>query len=101
MRAFVRNERECEKSCSRDELCGHFKYFAADDSNQPLMCYHLKSCSKRVIKNQECPIEKNNYIDHTLFNVNNEECRAKCVNPSRGILLPPSLTCLPLHRTDN
>lgn len=83
VRAFVRNERECEKSCSRDELCGHYKYFASDDDNQPLMCYHLKSCSKRVIKNQECPIEKNNYIDHTLFNEDNEACRAKCVNPSR------------------
>ena len=40
-------------------------------------CYHLKSCSVRVIKNRECPIEPNNYIDHTLFTKNDEECKSK------------------------
>ena len=67
VRAFVRTKMECEKSCSMDDSCGYFKYFSSVDERQPLMCYHLKSCSPRIIRRQECPIEVNNYIDHMLF----------------------------------
>jgi hypothetical protein len=28
------------------------------------MCYHLKSCVPKLVKKVECPLEKNNYIDH-------------------------------------
>ena len=52
MRAFVESASMCEKSCSRDELCGYYKYFNEDDARQPMMCYHLKSCSPRVIRSQ-------------------------------------------------
>jgi N-acetylneuraminic acid mutarotase len=74
----VRDEKECEKSCSHDDLCGYYKYFDSTDEKQPLMCYHLKSCSPRIIRSQECPLEKNNYIDHTLFTKSTEACRRQC-----------------------
>ena len=50
VQAFVSSNIECEKSCSRDDLCGYFKYFGASDEKQPLMCYHLKSCAPRIIR---------------------------------------------------
>ena len=28
------------------------------------MCYHLRSCVPKLVKRSECPLEKNNYIDH-------------------------------------
>lgn len=77
VQAFTRNEKECEMSCSHDDLCGYYKYFSASDEKQPLMCYHLKSCSPRIIKREECPIEVNNYIDHTLFTKTPADCLAK------------------------
>ncbi len=78
VRAFVEDSKDCERSCSRDDLCGYYKYFDSGDEKQPLMCYHLKSCSPRIIRSQECPLEKNNYIDHTLFTKSTEQCRQKC-----------------------
>ena len=78
VRAFVRSGKECERSCSSDHECGYFKYFDSGDSRQPEMCYHLKSCSPRIIKNQQCPLEPNNYIDHFLFTQTNAECQEKC-----------------------
>jgi len=76
--AFVSSNVECEKSCSRDDLCGYYKYFNVGDEKQPLMCYHLKSCAPRIIRSMECPLEKNNYIDHTLFTKSSEDCRRQC-----------------------
>lgn len=78
VQAFVRREKECEISCSNNDLCGYYKHFPEKDEHQSMMCYHLKSCSPRVIKNQECPLEKNNYIDHTLFTDSTEQCKIKC-----------------------
>ena len=50
-----------------DVDCGYYKYFPNNDEKQPLFCYHLKKCAPRVIKRSECPLERNNYIDHFLF----------------------------------
>ncbi len=74
MEAFVRDASICEHSCSRNPNCGYYKYFDSGDARQPLMCYHLKSCSRRVIRDRECPLEPNNYIDHSLFVKNSEDC---------------------------
>jgi hypothetical protein len=40
------------------------QYFNNTDEKQPEMCYHLKSCVPKLVKKVECPLEKNNYIDH-------------------------------------
>eukprot|EP00095_Tigriopus_kingsejongensis_P005001 snap_masked-scaffold139_size317827-processed-gene-0.5 protein:Tk05001 transcript:snap_masked-scaffold139_size317827-processed-gene-0.5-mRNA-1 annotation:"kelch domain-containing protein" len=76
--AFVRKEKDCETSCASNELCGYYKHYSESDEKQPLMCYHLRSCSPRVIKNQACPLEKNNYIDHMLFTKTTAQCRTRC-----------------------
>jgi len=76
--AFVRNADECKKSCSNNVDCGYFKYFEAGDAKQPLFCYHLKKCAPRVIRRAECPLERNNYIDHFLFVPTQTDCRQKC-----------------------
>ena len=34
----------------------------------------------------ECPLEKNNYIDHYLFTQTNEECKQKYVYINRYII---------------
>lgn len=78
VQAFVRSQQDCMESCQSNEGCGYFKYFDSADDRQPLMCYHLKSCSKRVIRDRECPLEPNNYIDHTLFVRQAATCREKC-----------------------
>ena len=78
MEAFVRNADECKKSCSNNVDCGYFKYFEAGDAKQPLFCYHLKKCAPRVIRRAECPLERNNYIDHFLFVPTQTDCRQKC-----------------------
>ena len=77
VQAFVRTPADCQTSCSENEECGYFKYFSDRDERQPMMCYHLRGCAVRVIVNRECPIEPNNYIDHTLFTKNDEECKSK------------------------
>ena len=78
-------------------ISNRLKYFDTVDEKQPLMCYHLKSCAPRIIRDkvrltlvahfllevgalqmQECPLEKNNYIDHTLFTKSSEDCRKQC-----------------------
>jgi len=76
--AFVRNAEECKKSCSDNIDCGYFKYFEAGDDKKPLFCYHLKKCAPRVIRRAECPLERNNYIDHFLFVPTQTDCRQKC-----------------------
>lgn len=76
--AFVRNADECKNSCSHNVDCGYFKYFEASDEKQPLFCYHLKKCAPRVIRRSECPLERNNYIDHFLFVPTQTDCRQKC-----------------------
>jgi len=75
--AFVEDEAKCMRSCSSNADCGYFKYFTEDDERQPLMCYHLKSCSRRVIRRRECPLEPNNYIDHHLFTRTDELCQQR------------------------
>ena len=42
------------------------------------MCYHLRSCVPKLVKKSECPLEKNNYIDHRLFTPSDESCRDIC-----------------------
>ena len=76
--AFVRNADECKKSCSDNVDCGYYKYIEANDDKQPLFCYHLKKCTPRVIRRAECPLERNNYIDHFLFVPTQTDCRQKC-----------------------
>ena len=76
--AFVRNPEECKNRCSDNTECGYYKYFSNTDVNQPLFCYHLRKCAPRVIRRAECPLEKNNYIDHFLFVDTQTECRQKC-----------------------
>ena len=49
------------------------------------MCYHVKKCAPREIVRTECPLEKNNYIDHYLFTQTNEECKQKYVYIDRYI----------------
>ena len=78
VQGFIRNSEECEINCSHNEECGYFKYFPADDDKQPLFCYHLKKCAPRVIRRTECPLERNNYIDHFLFVESQSDCRQKC-----------------------
>ena len=73
--AFVRSSSSCRDTCASNGNCGYYKYFDSGDQRQPLMCYHLKSCSRRVIRDRECPLEPNNYIDHTLFVKDSQECR--------------------------
>lgn len=77
VRAFVRTKTECMRSCSKDDSCGYYKYFAESDDKMPLMCYHLKSCSPRIIAKEECPLEVNNYIDHMLFTRSEKDCLTK------------------------
>lgn len=76
--AFVRNSEECQSRCSENAECGYYKYFPSSDVNQPLFCYHLRKCAPRVIRRAECPLEKNNYIDHFLFVDTQTECKQKC-----------------------
>jgi hypothetical protein len=76
--AFVRNADECKMSCSENTDCGYYQYFASNDDKQPLMCYHLRKCAPRVIRRSECPLERNNYIDHFLFVRTQTACRQKC-----------------------
>ena len=67
------------------------QYHSAEDEKMPMMCYHLRSCVPKLVKRfhnnlsrsrplfchspisfslckifsrSECPLEKNNYIDH-------------------------------------
>ena len=65
------------------------QYHSAEDEKMPMMCYHLRSCVPKLVKRflqsthrcssmvvftnlfprSECPLEKNNYIDHRwVFN---------------------------------
>ena len=76
--AFIKNADECMKACSNNVDCGYFKYFDENDAKQPMFCYHLKKCAPRVIRRAECPLERNNYIDHFLFVPTQTECRQKC-----------------------
>jgi len=78
VQGFVRNAEECKMSCSMDVDCGYYKYFPNNDEKQPLFCYHLKKCAPRVIRRAECPLERNNYIDHFLFMETQTDCRQKC-----------------------
>ena len=75
--AFVSSSEECKMLCSGDMECGYYKYFDAKDDKQPMMCYHLRKCTPRVIQRTECPLEKNNYIDHFLFTQSPEDCEMK------------------------
>lgn len=75
--AFISGDDECMESCSSDDQCGYYKYFEKTDEKQPMMCYHLKKCTPRVIRRTECPLERNNYIDHFLFTQSSEECEQK------------------------
>ena len=43
-----------------------------------MLCYHLSSCVARLIKRSECPLEKNNYIDHKMFVQSDQECLSLC-----------------------
>ncbi len=72
--AFVRDSATCQSSCASNANCGYYKYFDSADDRQPLMCYHLKSCSRRVIRDRECPLEPNNYIDHNMFTKRTKDC---------------------------
>ena len=74
----MRNAEECQSRCSDNAECGYYKYFESSDVNQPLFCYHLRKCAPRVIRRAECPLEKNNYIDHFLFVDTQTECKQKC-----------------------
>ena len=40
------------------------QYHNLTDAKNPQMCYHLRSCVPKLVKRSECPLEKNNYIDH-------------------------------------
>ncbi|QQP48657.1 Uncharacterized protein FKW44_009034 [Caligus rogercresseyi] len=72
---FVKNEEACMKSCSEESSCGYYMY--KSDAKEKF-CYHLKSCVPRVVLNYECPILKNNYIDHYLFTASEAKCKEKC-----------------------
>ena len=54
------------------------KYYNATDEKRQQMCYHLRSCVPKLVKKSECPLEKNNYIDHRLFTQSDGECRTIC-----------------------
>ncbi len=45
VKAFVRSESECSRSCSEDPDCGYFRHYSANHTRQPLMCYHLRYSS--------------------------------------------------------
>ena len=47
-----------------DILFLHSQYHNSTDVKNPQMCYHLRSCVPKLVKRSECPLEKNNYIDH-------------------------------------
>jgi len=75
---YIKNEKLCAESCSLNEKCGFYQYFNSSDGSQPLMCYHLTSCVPKLVQKQECPLEKNNYIDHRLFVQSDRDCRQIC-----------------------
>lgn len=76
--AFIEKEEDCIISCSKNEMCSFYKYHPADDEKMPMMCYHLRSCVPKLVKRSECPLEKNNYIDHRLFVQSDRLCREIC-----------------------
>jgi len=76
--AFMEKEEDCIISCSKNHMCSFYKYHSAEDEKQPMMCYHLRSCVPKLVKRSECPLEKNNYIDHRLFIQSDRQCRAIC-----------------------
>jgi len=76
--AFMEKEEDCIISCSKNEMCKYYKYHPASDEVMPMMCYHLRSCVPKLVKKSECPLEKNNYIDHRLFIQEDRACRAIC-----------------------
>ena len=55
-----------------------FQYIPDTDERQPMFCYHLRSCVPKLVKRSECPLEKNNYIDHKLFVQSDRQCLAIC-----------------------
>jgi len=76
--AFMEAEEDCIISCSKNEQCSFYRYYGPEDEKQPLLCYHLRSCVPKLVKRAECPLEKNNYIDHRLFTQSDRQCRAIC-----------------------
>jgi len=76
--AFMEKEEDCIISCSKNEMCSFYKYHDAADEKMPMMCYHLRSCVPKLVKRSECPLEKNNYIDHRLFVQTDPDCRQFC-----------------------
>jgi len=76
--AFMEKEEDCIISCSKNDMCSFYKYHNSEDDKQPMMCYHLRSCVPKLVKRSECPLEKNNYIDHRLFVQSDRQCRSIC-----------------------
>lgn len=87
---FVKNEEACKQNCSWNSKCNYFKYLTNDGpSSQVPLCYHLKKCSPRMIRQTECPLERNNYIDHYLFTQSPEECEMRQVRKFKGLFCSP------------
>ena len=67
IKGFVGSEEECKSHCADNFECVYYHYVPAGDDKCPLFCYLLHKCTPRRIEEKNCPLTKENYIDHFLF----------------------------------
>ena len=67
IKGFVGSEEECKSHCADNFDCVYYHYVPAGDDKCPLFCYLLHKCTPRRIEEKNCPLTKENYIDHFLF----------------------------------
>ena len=62
----------------QNRQCGYYKYYPVEDEERGEFCYLLRSCSKRMTDNINCPLGKNNFLEVKFFVPTLEECAEHC-----------------------